>query len=80
MTFAVLRSASLTLPQLGRSVWVIAPDGAAIDEIYGVLDTLLERQPGYMLSGFAGEVQILSPILAAALAQRDGTANQYASS
>ena len=46
---AVLRSAGLSLPKLGRSVWVIAPDGAAIDEIYGVLDALLERRPGYLL-------------------------------
>lgn len=46
---ATLRSLGLSLPSLGRSVWVIAPDGAAIDEIYGVLDALLERRPGYLL-------------------------------
>ncbi len=50
MTIRVLlRRAGLSLPRLGRSLWVIGPDSAAIDDVYGVLDALLERRRGYLM-------------------------------
>ena len=46
---ALVRRAGLSLPRLGRSVWVVAPDRDAVDEVYGVLDALLERRRGYLM-------------------------------
>ena len=46
---AALRRAGLSLPALARSLWVIAPDGAAIERGYDRLDAVLERRPGYLM-------------------------------
>ena len=44
-----LRRAGFALPSLGRSLWVIAADGASIDAVYPLLDAVLERRPGHLL-------------------------------
>jgi hypothetical protein len=44
-----LRRAGFALPSLGRSLWVIAADGASIDAVYSLLDTVLERRPGHLM-------------------------------
>ncbi len=45
----ILRRAGLSLPLLARSLWVIAPDRASIDDSYDLLDALLQRRPGYLM-------------------------------
>jgi len=44
-----LRRAGFALPSLGRSLWVIAADGAAVEAAYPQLDAVLERRPGHLM-------------------------------
>jgi hypothetical protein len=45
----MLRRAGFALPALGRSLWVIAPDAAAVERVYTRLDQVLARRPGYLM-------------------------------